>query len=398
MDEQYRQEELCQFFTSNTCSNALIAQIDTLAPRWIADVGAGHGSLAIAAMKRWGEAQLALFDKDPSALIALKQTCPSATGQHADFLIDRMPRNAKKWLERVDVILCNPPFREVPIEIADRWLAEAKMPVDWPSRIRKRAELVFLAHNLRMLRQGGELAMILPAAFINGHDFEPFRAWLLDNLTVTKVVQLPLAAFSKADVRAYAIIARKSPPSPQHMVQLIDLHSPSRIGQTLSISPRQGITRLDPTFHRFKDKIEATATLADTGARISRGSPVSRLEELGATYIHTTAFAKHGLGSGLKLSPWIGQSDLPFAKAGDVLLGRIGRNSHAQVLHVARGKTHFSDCIYRIDIPPAYRAAVLASLTDPRGVSWRQAQLRGSTVSLLSKRDLLQHPVWLEQS
>lgn len=397
LGDQANRGDLCQFFTSDSCSETLVAEIDITPPDLIVDVGAGHGSLAIAAIRRWGEARMALFDRDPLALDVLKRACPGAARFQADLLIHRLPRNIGQWLDKADVVLCNPPFRRAPIEVADRWLAAADMPTYWPSRIKKRAELVFFAHNLRLLRQGGELAMILPATFINGHEFEPFRAWLLHNLTVSKVIQLPTTAFSQADVRSYAIIARKLPAPEGHLIRLIDLSKPSSVARTLAITPEEGITRLDLAFHYLSDQADKSITLGNFGAKIHRGTPVSVLKKLDSPYFHTTDFAHHAPGAGLQCPVLPRAITLPMAKAGDILLGRIGRNCHRQVLKIVEGMIPFSDCVYRIEVPATIRASVIASLADPQGLLWRQAHLHGSTVNLLSKKDLLRHPIWIHQ-
>jgi hypothetical protein len=238
--------------------------------------------------------------------------------------------------------------------------------------------------------------MILPAAFINGHDFEPFRDWLLNTHTVTKVIQLPSSAFSRADVHAFAVIIRKSPPPVQHAVQLLDISQAGESPGVQRIALHQGIVRLDSAFHRFAVMPFRAVTLADIGAKISRGKPVSDLRDAGVRFIHTTDFSRHTLGGNLKTSSRGCLFELPLAKAGDILMGRIGRNCFNQVLRVQQGKIHYSDCVYKIEVPQPHQEIVLSSLANEHGVRWRQTRLHGSTVNLLSKRDLLQHPIWLE--
>lgn len=136
--------ELCQFFTSDHCSEALVSAIDAATPERIVDIGAGHGSWAIAAMRRGNCAQLTLFNIDPSALKALKQTCPKANRFRANFLRNRLPRNTKKWFDQADVVLCNPPCRTVAIELATWLLAESDIPSDWPAKIQANALVIVI--------------------------------------------------------------------------------------------------------------------------------------------------------------------------------------------------------------------------------------------------------------
>lgn len=388
--------DLCQFFTSDRCSESLVAEVDAIDPLCVMDVGAGHGSLTRAAMQRWSGAQVTLMDVDPLALDVLQQKYPNANRVHVDLLRDKLPSPIGRWLERADVVLCNPPFRSVENHIAERWLNAAEMPIDWPEVVRCRAEMVFLAHNLRLLRSGGELAMILPAMFVNGQAFEPFRAWLLETLTVTKVIQLPSLAFAKADVRAYAVIARKAAPPPRHRVQLLQFGDIQNVPAYRAIQACDGVKRLDPAFHLSQSTCSDLPTLSDVDARITRGKAVHELNQLQLPYFHTTDFSRYGAGNAAKFVHQRMNSAVPTAGQGDILLGRLGRNCYQQVLGIARGQTHFSDCVYKVQVPKEAFRAVLQSLADPRSVQWRASRLRGSTVSLLSKADLLEHPLWWE--
>lgn len=388
--------DLCQFFTSDRCSESLIAAVDALDPLRVMDVGAGHGSLTRAAMQRWHGAQITLMDVDPLALDVLQQKYPNANRVHIDLLRDKLPNPLGRWLDSADVVLCNPPFRAVEGHIADRWLKAADMPIAWPEVVRCRAEMVFLAHNLRLLRSGGELAMILPAMFVNGQAFEPFRAWLLETLTVTKVIQLPSLAFAKADVRAYAVIARKAAPPPRHRVQLLQFGDAQDMPAYRAVQACEGVKRLDPAYHLLQTIHADLPTLSDVDAHITRGKAVQELNRLQIPYFHTTDFSRYGAVNSAKFVRKCTNSAVPIAGQGDILLGRVGRNCYQQVLGIAHGQTHFSDCVYKVQVPQEAFRAVLQSLADPRSVQWRASRLRGTTVALLSKADLLEHPLWSE--
>ena len=326
-----------------------------------------------------------VLDVDRSAMKVLKRSHPAAERICADLLRVRLPPAVVDWIDRADVVLCNPPFSEVPLALADHWLRAANMPLEWSAHIRQRAEVIFLAHNLRMLKPGGEMVMILPAAFVNGHHFQSFRAWLLDRLTVTKVVQLPINAFRSAEVRTFAIIARKDPPPPRHKIELIDFEDSVSSVHRRFLFNQQGVARLDPLFHRTGTSPAVTLVLSELGVEVSRGRPVAELRALKVPFFHTTDFGARALGAKLQFPPNRPLAGMPLAMVGDVLVGRIGRHCHTQVAVLRRGRIHFSDCVYRLQIPSQYRRAVFSSLSDTRGQSWRESRLRGSTVSLLSK-------------
>lgn len=388
--------DLCQFFTSDDCCDALISEIGASSPRYVVDVGAGHGSLAGAAIRRWGGIDLKLLDVDRVAMARLKSVFPSAEQVRANLLLPRMPEVLAHWVDHADIALCNPPFRDVPLTTADYWLRRVGMPTGWSVHIRQRAETVFLAHTLRMLKTGGELAMILPACFINGHHFLPFRQWLLRRMTVTKVARLPRRAFLKAEVNAFAIIARNSLPPTSYRVELIDFSDSCPTYRSVSVSSTDGASRLDIASHELPQR-RVALQLKDLAPQITRGRPVSELREWGESFFHTTHFSQV-LGDGnICLPNAVVNPEWNIAEPGDFLLGRVGRTCHTQFAKVLRGTSHFSDCVYRIRVPAQFQVAVFASLRSSDGLAWRASKARGSTVAVLSKVDLLEHPIWIDK-
>jgi type I restriction enzyme M protein len=388
--------DLCQFFTDADCSRALVSEMETMAPVRVLDMAAGHGSLTLAAMRRWQSAKLSVFDVDERALSVLRGRFPAADHIRVNLLGHRLPSQVSTWFEHADVVLCNPPFKDIPLSLADHWLVGAGMPRDWSAHIRQRSEIVFLAHNLRLLKHGGELGMILPAVFVNGHQFLPFRNWLLRDLTVTKVARLPTRAFSGADVSTYVLIARKQPPRHGHLVELIDLAARGgSAAPRCKVTAEEGCWRLDFASHSQPGMLPDMA-LADLQVEIARGWSVQQLNATRLHYFHTTDFGAAAEGPALTLPLRRLMTGAPVAIAGDILQARVGRACYKQTLELAAGRTMFSDCVYRIRVPAEHRQRALHSLTCELGQAWRASRMRGSTVSVLSKADLLRHPVWPE--
>ncbi len=386
--------DLCQFFTADDCCDALISEIGAEFPRSVVDLGAGHGGLAGAALRRWSGIDLRLLDIDRAAMARLKSVFPAAEQVRANLLLPRMPEALEHWVDHADIALCNPPFRYVPPKTADYWLRRAGMPTNWSVHIRQRAEMVFLAHNLRLLKTNGELAIILPACFVNGHHFLPFRQWLLQRMTVTKVARLPQHAFREADVNAFAIIARNQVPRSPYSVELIDLAGAGPAYRSISISSTVGATRLDIASHELPRQ-RAVMRLKDVSPQIVRGRAVAELRNWGQPFFHTTHF-EPASGPGNLCLPRNALVNPKWhtAETGDLLLGRVGRSCHTQAARVIRGTSHFSDCVYRIRVATQFRKVALQSLLGADGMTWRASKLRGSTVSVLSKADLLEHPIW----
>ena len=386
--------DYCQYFTSDSCCDALLSQVQSHSPQAVMDIGAGEGSLTRAALKRWQGVDLQLVDIDHLALEKLKHQFPSARHIRADLLSQCIPQELLQWLGHTDLALCNPPFAYADAPGTSRfWLKKANMPTNWPKPIAQRAETVFLAHNLRWLKTGGELLLILPACFINGIPFAAFREWLLQRMTVRKVARLPRNAFQKAEVNAFAIIASNAASLTPYELELIDLADDAHSHQPITISSTQAVMRMDYVFHAQR-QMPAPMRLSDLMPEIARGQSVASLRSQGVCFFHTTDFVNaSNIGSLRFASTSFLESDA-LVKAGDIVLGRVGRSCHMQVAKVLQGQSYFSDCVYRLRVPREWRQAVFKSLFSQAGQAWRGSRLRGSAVCLLSKFDLLEHPIW----
>jgi len=387
-------DQLCQHFTTPPFNSALIFELTSASPHQVLDVAAGQGSLALAAKYRYQNAHVTTLEINSKSRSYLRGVMPDSTHLLANLLKLKIPAAVRRLVETADLVLCNPPFRATESETSPALLREAEMPTDWPLLLRQRAEVAFLAHNLRMLKQGGELGMFLPSSFMTGHKFEPFREWLMNCLTVEKVIGFPTFAFGGTQAKAYALIARKLSPSAGQRTTLLELDFDGFHRGKAIVGRKDAIMRLDAAFHLERKQQTAGLTLGKIGAILSRGLPVQELQAGRHAYFHTTDFKTSGQQRAFgELSQ--NSFKLPLAHAGDFLLGRVGRACHTQVLYVKSGSIPFSDCVYRLRVPREMREAVRLSLFSKAGMQWRHSRMHGVGAAVLSKRDLLEHPIWL---
>ena len=59
------------------------------------------------------------------------------------------------------------------------------------------SDVIFLLHNLRLLKKGGTLGIILPDGLITGKKFQILRQSLLSNHRIEAVIQLPDNSFQE---------------------------------------------------------------------------------------------------------------------------------------------------------------------------------------------------------
>lgn len=382
----------CAHYTLEPFNHLLVQSIELPEPRQVVDLGVGGGSLLAAAAQRWQQADLLGIDVCAETLRRLQNRLPAATVRRADLMRGPVLKLLETWSATADVVLCNPPFTQTPSHFLQSEGLLELLPKGLPATYLKRAEVVFLLHTLRLLRPGGEMGLVLPACFASGTRYAAFRAWFFSRCSVSRVVQLPTRAFASADVHAFLWVAKNLTPPRNAKVELAMAQQDSLIWRR-KLACASAVHRCDAHFHSKPSPKGASLTLAETGARVSRGRPVLELRKAGKPFFHTTHFSElppNRRVLGIRASAPAGHG---VASAGDFLLGRVGRHCHAQLAQVGQGAVMHSDCVYRIQVPKAWRAAVKASLFSAEGLAWRESRLRGSATRLLALEDLLQHPI-----
>ena len=383
---------LGQYYTADRFSDHLVACLCTRSPSQVLDLGAGHGSLSLAALRRWGNMHLATVELDATSVRKLKEVLPQGRHHRANALASRLPGAVEELQNSFDVALSNPPFMETTAQSTRPLLLSAGMPTDWPELVARRTEIGFLAQALRLLRPGGELGLIVPSTFMTGQPFMPLREWLVASVTVDRVVAFPARAFGRTDARAFAVVLRKSMPRQDHRIDLSEIGPDGELLAEARVCANDAIVRMDAAFHADSSRVSfEDIVLRDIGAEVCRGIPIGLLEQSGSAHFHTTDFEGRTSVSFSDASQPV--AGWPTAQAGDVLLGRVGRNCHAQVSKVLRDSTLFSDCVYRVRVPREWRAVVAQGLLHPQATQWRRSRVVGVAARFLTKQDMLSHPV-----
>jgi predicted RNA methylase len=384
---------LGQHYTAKIVSEAIIDTLSIQSPKLILDIGAGRGSLSLAASSKFRDAQLITVEVSDRNHRHLKKIFPDAEHVKANAFEFDLPSRFGHSLGEADIGICNPPFIQLDGSTSQELLDAAGMPSNWHQHITQRAEIAFAAQNLRMLKREGELAIILPEIYANGHQFEPFRRWLLRYHEVLSVIRLPSSSFTSAEVNTFSITLRKN--GYTKAFQAFEIINGKAVG-TARLTHAQAIQRLlpNPVLNASPFLCAGSLKLVDINAQVCRGTTVNELEALRTPYFHTTDFKCYG--SKLNFGKLVNlPQNVRVAIRGDVLLGRIGRSCHLQAAVVAGGNIPISDCVYRVRVPTALQAWAIKSLLSAEGAAWRESRLHGSAVSLLSKLDLMQHPVFI---
>ncbi|WP_286939867.1 N-6 DNA methylase [Achromobacter sp. UBA4530] len=398
-----------RYYTSSEVSRTLVDVMTGVRPKLVLELGAGQGALANAAQRKWKSANFVTVDTDLAATASLARLTSKASHIHHayDALDVELADRIGVPLGSVDVGLCNPPY------VRPRWrssfgriLEEAGLSGALQTVHDAGADLLFIAQNLRLLRQRGKLGLILPDGLITGQKYRGVRQVLLREHHVELVVQLPRRAFAKTEAQTYLLVLSKCGGETQQ-VQLSQMKEGGEISAPISVTADVAKLRLDYAFHAL------SATMARPGDKRQMGKSVgayvhgllrgttssSQIDSCPLPVFHLSDFPGIRESAVVPMVPAkfiqsAGKTKaLPdtykIAKAGDILIARIGRNLHEKVCLLPRGTCVISDCIFAVRSAPEHRDALLTYLLSNDGKAALKAASHGVGAKYLSRSDVL---------
>lgn len=394
-----------RYYTAEWVSNTLINSIPDVLPSTIIELGAGSGALTAVAAARWQNAQLITVDLDSKIHEGIL-AAGVKTLKHKHHVQDALDKELQKKislkLSSVDIAICNPPY------IRPKWrssftniLEEAGLTGGLKSIYDAGADVLFIAQNLRFLRDGGRLGIILPDGIVSGEKYEGLRRLLLENHRLETVIQLPRRVFSLTEVQTHLLVLQKGA-STDEQINLQSLNSEGVLSRKLKIPAYDAGLRLDFDFHfASKSKTHYKKKYFILGEKITeltRGSIHSKeVREGSLDVFHTDSFPIHATHIRL---PWtksqksIFQKSIPphykIAGPGDILVARVGRNFNNKICIVKNGFGLISDCVFLIKAPEKPRKDIFRYLTSADGQEWLKAISRGTGARYITTSDLKQ--------
>ena len=393
-----------RYYTAEWVSTSLVTAIQARRPRLIVELGSGRGALASAARDKWQRAHVVTVDVDHSAT---PLTDASVAGKGSfrhhvhDVLDDDLAERIGLSLGSVDVAVCNPPY------VRPRWrksfgriLEDAGLSGSLKSIHDAGADLLFIAQNLRLLKQHGALGLILPDGLIAAGKFEGVRRALLREHRVEQVVQLPRRVFAGTEAQTYLVVlAKKS--GETSTVTLRQISGAGAISPPLLVPSEMAQRRLDYSYHasscarRMDHGSRRGHKIRDVTLAVSRGTFSSQ-------QFAQCAWPVFHLGDFIAGDPVVPKrfrlsqrtlGALPprtkLSMPGDILVARIGRNLHEKVAIVEHGPCVVSDCVFTLRVKEEARQAVLAFLSSKAGRHALDASAHGVGARFLSSSDLM---------
>ncbi|CAG9193537.1 MULTISPECIES: N-6 DNA methylase [Paraburkholderia] len=395
-----------RYYTADWVSESLVTAMHAQQPRLIVELGSGRGALASAARDKWRRAQVVTVDVDHCATAFMDASVAIESGSYRhhvhDALDDDLANRIGLSLGSVDVAVCNPPY------VRPRWrksfgriLEDAGLSGSLKSIHDAGADLLFIAQNLRLLKQHGTLGLILPDGLITAGKFEGVRRALLREHRVEQVVQLPRRVFSGTEAQTYLVVlAKKS--GETSTVTLRQISADGVISPPVSVPSDMAQRRLDYSYHvstraqRSDHRMRQVLRVGDMTLAITRGTFSSQqIAQCSWPVFHLGDFVAGDpvVPKRFRLSQRALGALPPRTKIsmpGDVLVARIGRNLHEKVAIVEHGPCVVSDCVFTLRVRDEARQALLGFLSSQAGRRALDASAHGVGARFLSSSDLME--------
>lgn len=388
-----------QYYTEAYFGSLLVDRFCDEAIKTAVELGVGQGALLSAVTCRWPNVRYISVDIDPNH----QQYTREGNSIHAHYCADALEIELSSIIgiapEQADLVVCNPPF------VTPKWRPAFEtilQRVGFPTpnaALTIGADILFLAQNLWILKKSGQLGIIVPDSLVSGAKNRKLREILVSQHCVKEVIELPPKAFSGAEVKTYIIKLKKEHAADPN-ITLLRCNEDGALDKPIYISTAEGSARLDYSHYAFKSS-KAYALLKqfepDSTLRVLRGSiSMSKAKKNSLKILHTTDLRQDLDLENLDIST----DFLPpphckevIIRAGDVLIGRVGRNLERKIALVRSGKAIASDCIYVLRSDTHSGELLYKSLASPNGAQWLKAHMRGACVKFINKCDLLNFPL-----
>lgn len=391
-------DPLGRYYTDSLVGELLVTSMSLSCPGTVLDLGAGDGALVGEAAKVWKSSRFITVDIDANSERVLRPKLKDRIFTHhvTDVLDLSLAERLGLLQGEADAALCNPPY------LRPKWkkhfaeiLEDAGLSNVLPRMSDVPSDLLFIAQNLRLLRDDGRLGLILSDSIVSGEKFSLLRKTLIQKHRVERIIELPRRIFRNTDAKAHIlVVAKHGIASDRILVQRLEqngLLSPELKLPTDHAGKRLDYSYLSQTRSYFNFK---KRKIADVTVGLLRGSYSSAHRKRASFPVfHTTDFSMHEdtVPAAYRLSDETKDTVTGIvASPGDILVARVGRNLNQKVCIVRSGRVAISDCIWLLKVNPKYRKTILAYLRSENGRIALEAASHGVGAKFITKNSLLE--------
>lgn len=332
--------QLNQYYTDSNISDKLINSLEIQYPNQAFDLGFGSGELLKSVKRRWSKIRLAGADIDPQNVSFAKSEA-LIDSVELDGFLENVPNIILEKYGNIDILVSNPPFFQKRISDNCLKILQSADLLDCISIKNKTipSELIFLAQNLRLLSETGEIGIILPAGLITGERWKSLRSLLFIRYNMKNIIQLPENSFSQTEAQTFMLIFSKNNELNKNTIILSHVDKTKKILIPIS----DAVERADYNYYEYKRQSPNLVKVETNDFNILRGNKSRvKLKVDQIRHIHSTDFSKDPSVITLENNT---HKDVKVCETGDILVARVGSRCVGRIMYVSEGSLPISDCV-----------------------------------------------------
>lgn len=356
------------------------------------DFAVGEGALLQAVQQYHGmQVKVIGFDVDREMIGCAKTNLQNAHISHGNGLTSLIKEN---FIGRIGFV-GNPPFIGASVDGLP-WVTKAFSGLTGKLGT-NRAEVQFLARALATARAvGGRVVFVMPIGFADGDVYSRIRALLTIQYHLLKCIEIPGGVFADTEARTVVLVIDTIGEG-RRETEICEIDAASMQPRRIALMTIKPGERLDARYHKAMQISNSIGLqLKDLGVTVDRGVYSRKeAENLHITAIHTSDLnqaANHKLNALAKKTE--ANKQVVTAKKGDILLPRTGSRVRWEPVLVQSGEVPITDHVFRIRAPKKVREMVCQSFYHPSFGAWLEGASKGVCATVLTKRELLQMPVF----
>lgn len=366
-----------QYYTEEKIGERLVSLLPDLSPTRCVELSAGEGALLFPVIKKWPQIGVTTCELDSHNHAKLSQSF-DGDHFHVDVMSSSFEDVAKTCECQFDLAVSNPPFSWRVNSDYEREVLRYFGLQFMESWRRVRSEVVFILQNLRLVRESGYIAIILPELIVRSSSFREFRRFLVKSYSICAVSEIEKGAFKGTEAKTYIVIIKKSLGYGGFKFYGSDgteaEYAQELFGHTAENS--------------YADFLGSQAQLLFD---IKRGRHSGKeLRSSGKPYYHTSGFSEPSALIGptsLEFATFGGKRSV-IARQGDVLIHRVGSRVLGKALIVENGSFLVSDCVFRVQVPDCINPYEVLRFWESHEAAVL-AMARGTCAKYITKQDLM---------
>lgn len=358
--------ELNQYYTIDRISKILTNLIpETNVVQRCLELSAGEGALLHSVSARWPTVKFTTIDLDPKNHQKLLAEFPS----HEHYCCDALGNQVGDVLKSndFDLCVCNPPFSLVKSNSSINRILGEEYGRFVSNAGNIRSEIPFIVQNLKHLKYGGVLAIILPELIVKSQRYHDFWLQLGRSNCILSVVECDHRSFKKTEAKTFIIYILKGIPKGNQTINYIKLSCSQDDYPIQKINVTEFFSS-----NVFNGHVD--------GVDVFRGQISGKIcKSLGLEYFHTTT-PTNDFDS---ISTGVNKSKYKTAISGDILMHRVGR-SVGKICHLTSGELPISDCIIALRFNNENKKEAFLSYWSKNKNVWLQQNVKGTCAKHLT--------------